>query len=325
MMKQIQLGKSDLIVSQIALGCMGLGGNWDASVPYTKQDELEALKAVESALEEEINFFDHADIYKRGKAESVFSAIWEANLVERESIFLQSKCGIRLSNDLWDGSAPHYDFSYDHIIQSVDGILKRLNVDYLDSLLLHRPDALVEPEEVAKAFSKLKESGKVRYFGVSNHHAAQIDLLQSYVDQPLITNQMELSLLHSNLIDEGMNVNSLVNLIDHRGHGTLEYCRRHQMTLQAWSPLAGGSLTKEEVLPDYKEMTQLLSMYAHEYGVSQEAIMVAWLLRHPAKIQPIVGTKTPTRLKAICEANKVELTREQWYRLYNSLPGRKLL
>ena len=324
-MKRIQLGKSYLMVSQIALGCMGLGGEWDAKIPLTKSDEVAAIKAVEAALEQGINFFDHADIYKGGKAEAVFSSIWDAKLVDRESIFIQSKCGIRLMNDLYEGSAPHYDFSYEHIMHSVDGILSRLKVDYLDSLLLHRPDTLMEPEEVAKAFSKLKESGKVRYFGVSNHNGAQIDFLQSYLDEPLVANQMELSLLQSNLIDEGLNVNSLVNPLDYRSQGTLEYCRHHQITLQAWSPLAGGSLTKEEVSSEHEEMIKLIQLYANEYGVSREAIMVAWLLRHPAQIQPIVGTKTPTRLQAICEAMKVTLTREQWYRLYNSGLGKKLL
>lgn len=324
-MKRINLGKSDLVVSQIALGCMGLGGCWDAASPLTKDDKVVAVKAVEAALEQGINFFDHADIYKRGKAEIAFSSIWDAKLVDRESIYIQSKCGIHLSDDLWNGSAPHYDFSYEHIMKSVDGILKRLKVDYLDSLLLHRPDALMEPEEVAKAFSELKASGKVRYFGVSNHNSAQIELLQSYLDEPLVTNQMEMSLLQSNLIDEGMNVNCLVNPLDYRSQGTLEYCRRHQITLQAWSPLAGGALTRDEILPEHEEMVKWIRFYANEYGVSCEAIVVAWLLRHPAQIQPIVGTKTPARLQSICEAMKVNLTREQWYRLYNSGLGRKLL
>lgn len=324
-MKKINLGKSDLVVSQIALGCMGLGGGWDAASPLTKEDKVVAVKAVEAALEQGINFFDHADIYKRGKAEIAFSSIWDAKLVNRESIYIQSKCGIHLSDDLWKGSAPHYDFSYDHIMNSVDGTLTRLKVDYLDSLLLHRPDALMEPEEVAKAFSELKASGKVRYFGVSNHNSAQIELLQSYVDEPLVTNQMEMSLLQSNLIDEGMNVNCLVNPLDYRSQGTLEYCRRHQITLQAWSPLAGGVLTRDEILPEHEEMVKWIQFYANEYGVSREAIVVAWLLRHPAQIQPIVGTKTPARLQAICEGMKVNLTREQWYRLYNSGLGRKLL
>ena len=163
-MKRIQLGKSDLMVSQIALGCMGLGGEWDAKIPLTKSDEVAAIKAVEAALEQGINFFDHADIYKGGKAEAVFSSIWDAKLVDRESIFIQSKCGIRLMNDLYEGSAPHYDFSYEHIMHSVDGILSRLKVDYLDSLLLHRPDTLMEPEEVAKAFSKLPSLYKLILF-----------------------------------------------------------------------------------------------------------------------------------------------------------------
>ena len=324
-MKHIKLGKSDLVVSQIALGCMGLGGSWDASSLLTKEDEKVTLKIVEAALEQGINFFDHADIYKRGKAETVFSSIWEANLVNRENIYIQSKCGIRLAGDLWDGSAPHYDFSYEHIIKSVDESLSRLKTDYLDGLLLHRPDTLMEPEEVVKAFSELKASGKVRYFGVSNHNGAQIDLLQSYLDEPLMTNQMEMSLAQANLIDEGLNVNSLVNPLDYRSQGTLEYCRRHQITLQAWSPLAGGALTSDVVLPEYEEMTKLIRYYATEFGVSPEAIVIAWLLRHPAQIQPIVGTTTPARLQAICEAKNVQLTREQWYRLYNSGIGRKLL
>ena len=324
-MKHIKLGKSDLVVSQIALGCMGLGGSWDASSLLTKEDEKVTLKIVEAALEQGINFFDHADIYKRGKAETVFSSIWEANLVNREDIYIQSKCGIRLGGDLWDGSAPHYDFSYEHIIKSVDESLSRLKTDYLDGLLLHRPDTLMEPEEVVKAFSELKASGKVRYFGVSNHNGAQIDLLQSYLDEPLMTNQMEMSLVQANLIDEGLNVNSLVNPLDYRSQGTLEYCRRHQITLQAWSPLAGGALTSDVVLPEYEEMTKLIRYYATEFGVSPEAIVIAWLLRHPAQIQPIVGTTTPARLQAICEAKNVQLTREQWYRLYNSGIGRKLL
>ena len=324
-MKHIKLGKSDLVVSQIALGCMGLGGSWDANSLLTKEDEKLTLNIVEAALEQGINFFDHADIYKRGKAETVFSSIWKANLVNREDIYIQSKCGIRLAGDLYDGSAPHYDFSYDHIMNSVDASLSRLKTDYLDGLLLHRPDTLMEPEEVAKAFTELKSSGKVRYFGVSNHNAAQIDLLQSYLDEPLMTNQMEMSLVQANLIDEGLNVNSLVNPLDYRSQGTLEHCRRHQITLQAWSPLAGGALTSEVVLPEYEEMTKLIRQYANEFGVSPEAIVIAWLLRHPAQIQPIVGTTTPTRLHAICEAKNVQLTREQWYRLYNSGIGRKLL
>lgn len=325
-MEKIKLGKSELEVSRLAFGCMGLGGaSWNKEDLLTKEDELVAIRAVETALEQGINFFDHADIYKGGKSEQAFSSIWEANLVDRESIYLQSKCGIRFADDVFLGSAPHYDLSYDYIMKSVDDILKRLKTDYLDTLLLHRPDALIEPEEVARAFRELKESQKVRYFGVSNHNAAQIELLQSYLDEPLVTNQLELSLVQSNLIDEGLNVNSLVNPGDYRNHGTLEYCRLHQLTVQAWSPLAGGLLAKREGKEPYAQLIQTIEQYAREYGVSAEAIMIAWVLRHPAQIQPVVGTKTPDRLKAVCEATQITLTKEQWYRLYNSGLGKVLL
>lgn len=323
-MKQITLGTTTERVSQIALGCMGMGGSWDKS-PITEEIKKNAIITVAAALENGINFFDHADIYTYGKSEEAFASIWDSHLVKREDIFLQSKCGIRLKGDLSVQSAPHYDFSYEHIMNSVDGILKRLKVEYLDSLLLHRPDALIEPEEVAKAFSELHQSGKVKYFGVSNHNPYQIELLKKYMDQPLIINQMELSLAQSNLIDEGMNVNSLANPIDHRSHGTLEYARLNEMTIQAWSPIAAGRLTKDEVGESYQYISQLLANFSSEYGVSQEAIMIAWLLRHPANLQPIVGTKNPARIHSICEANRITLTREQWYQLYNAIPGRGLL
>ena len=323
-MKQITLGQTTEKVSQIALGCMGMGGSWDKS-PLTDDIKKNAILTVATALENGINFFDHADIYTYGKSEEAFASIWESNLVQREDIFIQSKCGIRLKGDLSEHSAPHYDFSYEHIMNSVDGILNRLKVEYLDSLLLHRPDALVEPEEVAKAFNELHQSGKVKYFGVSNHNPYQIELLKKYIDQPLMINQMELSLAQSNLIDEGMNVNSLTNPIEHRSHGTLEYARLNGMTIQAWSPIAAGKLTGDGVEASHRPLTQLLANLSSEYAVSQEAIMIAWLLRHPAKIQPVVGTKNPARIDSICKANQITLTREQWYQLYNAMPGRGLL
>lgn len=323
-MKKIRLGITNQQVSQIALGCMGMGGTWDKA-PLTEEVKKSAILTVEAALENGINFFDHADIYTYGKSEEAFASIWETGLVKRDEIFIQSKCGIRLKGDLSPHSAPHYDFSYNHIMTSVDGILKRLNVDYLDSLLLHRPDALVEPEEVAKAFSELYQSGKVKYFGVSNHNPYQIELLKKYIEQPIVINQMELSLAQSNLIDEGMNVNALDNPIDHRSNGTLEYARLNDMTVQAWSPIAAGKLTNDNVNPDYQPVSHLISELAQGYDVSKEAILIAWLLRHPAGIQPVVGTKNPTRIKAICEAIKITLTREQWYQLYNAFPGRTLL
>lgn len=323
-MKQIKLGTTNRKVSQIALGCMGMGEIWNRNL-ITEEVKRNAILTVEAALENEINFFDHADIYTYGKSEEAFSAIWETSLVKREDIFIQSKCGIRLKGDLNPESIKHYDFSYEHIMSSVEGSLKRLKVDYLDSLLLHRPDALVEPEEVAKAFSELHQSGKVQHFGVSNHNPYQIELLKKYVDQPIIINQMELSLAQSNLIDEGMNVNSLANPIDLRSHGTLEYARLNDMTIQAWSPLAAGKLTKDQIETPYEAINHVIIQLAKDYNVSQEAIVIAWLLRHPAGIQPIVGSKNPLRIKAACEATRVSLTREQWYKLYNAMPGRSLL
>lgn len=323
-MKKMRIGNSDIEASSLALGCMGMGGEWNHS-PLTEQTKKDALITIEAALEQGINFFDHADIYTYGKSEEAFSGLWDTNLVKREDIYIQSKCGIRLKGTLSEHSAPHYDFSYQYIMDSVDGILKRLKVDYLDSLLLHRPDALVEPEEVAKAFSELETLGKVRSFGVSNHNPNQIELLKRYIEQDLIVNQMELSLVQANLIDEGMNVNSLANPIDHRSQGTLEYARMNNMTIQAWSPLATGLLTKESVEAPYQLAQNVIKEYASEYGVNQEAILIAWLLRHPANIQPVVGTKNPNRIKAACEGTKITLTREQWYRLYNAIPGRSLL
>ncbi|MGL4335412.1 MAG: aldo/keto reductase [Turicibacter sp.] len=323
-MNKIKIGNSDIWASQIALGCMTMGGTWDDTNP-SDQVIKTALQTVETALEEGINFFDHADIYTRGKSETVFSEIFAANLTSREDIIIQSKCGIRFANDLFDGSAAHYDFSYEHIITSAEKSLKRLKTDYLDIFLLHRPDALIEPEEVAKAFEELKRSGKVRAFGVSNHNATQIKYLQSYLDMPLVANQMEMSLVNSNLIDEGMNVNSLANPMALRSNGTLEYCRMEGITLQAWSPLAGGKLTSSDVSPEYRDLANRIQTLASAYEVSGEAIVIAWLLRHPAKIQPVIGTRSPERIKAATHASRVHLTREQWYSLYNALPSRRLL
>ncbi|HAX73687.1 MAG TPA: aldo/keto reductase [Firmicutes bacterium] len=323
-MKKIMMGHSELQSSQIALGCMTLGGSWDDTNP-SKEVVKTALTAIETALEAGINLFDHADIYTRGKSEKVFSEIWETNLTTREEIVIQSKCGIRFANDLFAGSAAHYDFSYEHIISSVDQILKRLKTEYLDVLLLHRPDALVEPEEVAKAFNELKHQGKVREFGVSNHNAAQISYLQSFLDVPLVVNQMEMSLLNSQLIDEGMNVNSLANPFEMRSNGTLEYCRQHHITLQAWSPLAGGQLSTKNVTQRYEKLSQLIALYGALYGVDEEAIIIAWLLRHPAHIQPIIGTRSPQRIIAAAKGESVALTREQWYALYQAVDHRKLL
>lgn len=325
-MKTQALGVSPLEVTRIAYGCMAIGGTW-TSEPASDDTRRSALSVVECALDEGINFFDHADIYCRGKSEEVFAQIWAKRPGLRDQIILQSKCGIRFADDPVAGAPHRFDFSYEHILGSVEGSLKRLQTDYLDVLLLHRPDALVEPEEVAKAFSQLHAQGKVRYFGVSNHTPAQIELLKAYLDQPLVTNQLELSLLHTHLIDEGIVMNQDRPDRPVRGHGTLEYCRLHNITVQAWSPLARGKATGGTLDPDDRaahEVAKLVASLAAEKNVSPEAIVIAWLLRHPAKIQPIIGTTNRERIRAACQADSVELSREEWYTLFTAGRGDKL-
>lgn len=266
-MEKIKIGNSNLEASRIAFGCMSLGGGWNKN-PISLQDEYKAFAAVDCALENGINFFDHADIYCLGKSEEVFSKILDKRPKLRENLILQSKCGI---NNL--GKTPYYDFSKDYILSSVDGILKRLKTEYLDVLLLHRPDSLVEPEEVAEAFDILKTSGKVRHFGVSNHNAMQIRLLNKYLNEPLIVNQLEISLANSSIIDEGLNVNSNTNPGPMRNFGTLEYCRLYDITLQAWSPLAGGRIVDPKI-EKYRKLNITLDEYAKKYGVKKGAIVV---------------------------------------------------
>jgi predicted oxidoreductase len=314
-MKTIQLGSTSLEVSRIAYGCMGLGGSWERTVPVSEETKREAVQAIRTALDQGINFFDHADIYRWGKSEEAFAAIWSEVPNLREKLMVQSKCGIVMQGARPASTVGQFDFSYEHITRSVEASLKRLQTDYLDVLLLHRPDPLVEPEEVARAFDVLHASGKVRYFGVSNHTAGQIKLLRKYLQQPIVANQLELSLLHLHLFDEGV----VFNQEAMHGEGTLEYCRQHQITIQAWGPLKSGAvITGEEDPPSpaAQEVAQLIAALAQAKGVSAEAIALAWLLRHPAKIQPVIGTTRPERIQAACEADQVELTRDEWYRLF---------
>jgi predicted oxidoreductase len=320
------LSTTPLNVSRIAYGCMLIGGSWERATPLTEQNRREALAALRAALECGINFFDHADIYCAGKSEEAFSQLWRESPGLREKIIVQSKCGIRFENDPAPGLPGRYDFSYEHIVRSVEGSLKRLQTDYLDLLLLHRPDALVEPEEVARAFDDLQTSGKVRYFGVSNHTAAQIAFLQSALDQPLVVNQVELSLLHTHLIDAGIVFNQDDPPALRRNEGTLEYCRQHNITLQAWGPLASGAVlgVGESLSEAARQTAAVVHELARAKQVRPEAIAIAWLLRHPAHIQPIIGTTKPERIRAACEADRVELTREEWYRLFIAGRGGRL-
>ncbi|HEO2097348.1 TPA: aldo/keto reductase [Streptococcus agalactiae] len=294
------IGQTGIQATRIALGCMRM------SDLKGKQAE----EVVGTALDLGINFFDHADIYGGGLSELRFrDAIKHLN-VNRDKMTIQSKCGIR------EG---YFDFSKEYILSSVDGILERLGTEYLDFLILHRPDVLVEPEEVAEAFTKLRAEGKVKHFGVSNQNRFQMELLQSYLDEPLAVNQLQLSPAHTPMFDAGLNVNMLNKASIEHDDGIVDYCRLKRVTIQAWSPfqidLSRGLFVNH---PDYKELNETIAKLAKNYNVSSEAIVIAWILRHPAKMQAIVGSMNPSRLKAIDKANDIALTRKEWYDIYRS-------
>jgi predicted oxidoreductase len=320
-MKTYRIPHTDLVVSRLAYGCMGMGGSWDTS-PYSAATQSKAADLVAAAHEHGINFFDHADIYTMGKSEAVFGAVVQASHGLRQKLVLQSKCGIRFANDPLPGLPARYDFSYAHIIASVEGSLQRLQTDYLDILLLHRPDPLVEPEETARAFDDLHRAGKVRYFGVSNHTPAQIELLRKFVAQPLVVNQVELNLLHAGLVRDGYLANQAANSYTGAG-GTLDYCRMKEILVQAWAPVANGRLIDPPAGADAntRRAAAEIARLAAQKHTSREAIALAWLLRHPAGIQPIIGTTNLQRLQASCAADAVELSREEWYGLLVSGQG----
>ncbi|MGY5343224.1 aldo/keto reductase [Paenibacillus glucanolyticus] len=299
-MKTIKLGSSSLEVPVVAVGCMRINS----------LEKAEAERFVQSALEEGANFFDHADIYGSGACEEIFADAIHMNAEIREKIILQSKCGIRQGM---------FDFSKEHILNSVDGILKRLKTDYLDVLLLHRPDTLVEPEEVAEAFDKLESSGKVRHFGVSNQNPMQIQLLKKAVKQPLVANQLQLSITNTTMIQSGINVNMENDAAVNRDGSILEFCRLHDITIQPWSPFQYGFFEGVFLGSDkFPELNQKIDEIAEEYSVSNTTIAIAWLLRHPAHMQPIIGTMNINRLKDCIKAGDVTLTREEWYAIYRA-------
>lgn len=323
MNKPIPLHKHGFPASRLVLGCMGLGGSWDRE-PYTAEHVKQAHEAVEAALSAGINMFDHANIYTKGKAEQVFGQVLKERPDLRERIIIQSKCGIRFEEA---GVPGRYDFSKEHIEASVDGILSRLGIETLDILLLHRPDPLMEPEEVAEAFQRLHEAGKVRAFGVSNMSAAQIRFLQSAIRQPLIANQLEMSLLKLDWLDAGVHLNQPQGTGVSFPEGTMEYCRMERIQIQAWSPLARGLFTGGDLSgqpESVRAAAGLVSRMAEQKDVSPEAIVLAFLLRHPAGIQPVIGTVRPERIRACGEAERVTLTREEWYSLYVASRGRTM-
>jgi predicted oxidoreductase len=298
-MFKIELGKSGLLVPTVAVGCMRI-----ANMSEKQCDEF-----LDTAIQNGANFFDHADIYGGGKSEERFGK--SIKRYNRENIIIQTKCGI----------VPRkmFDFSYEHIIDSVDGSLKRLDTDYIDVLLLHRPDALMEPEKVARAFSYLKETGKVRNFGVSNQNSYQIELLGKYLDMPICANQLQLSIMHAPMIQSGINVNMYNDSATNRDGGVLDYCRLNNITIQPWSPMQygffKGCFVDNEQFPQLNDVLERISV---KYNVSKTTIAIAWILRHPAKMQPITGTTNIQRLKDSIKACEIKLTREEWYEIYKA-------
>lgn len=298
-MKKIRLGTSELEVPSIALGCMRL----------TELDDNAAGAYLKSCVEMGLNFFDHADIYGGGACEEMFARVMPMNADEREKVIIQSKCSIV--------PGVMYDCSKEHIISSAEAILKRLNTEYLDVLLIHRPDALVDPEEVAQAFDILESSGKVRYFGVSNHRPMQIELLKKYVKQDLIVNQLQFSIPFSSMISAGMEVNMTTDGAVDRDGSVLDYCRLNDITIQAWSPFQMANWQGTFIGSDrYEELNRVMDELSEKYGVGRTGIATAWILRHPANVQMIAGTMNSKRLADIVAASDITLTRQEWYRLY---------
>ncbi|CEG26570.1 aldo/keto reductase [Bacillus sp. B-jedd] len=323
-MRKMPLEKRGITDSRLVLGCMGFGGGWDNS-PISTEEEKKAECGIEAALETGITMFDHADIYTRGKAEKVFGGWLKKNPGMREKIVIQSKCGIRVADGQFPG---RYDFSKDYILRSVDEILDRLQTDYLDILLLHRPDPLMEPEEVAEAFERLKSTGKVKNFGVSNMNAGQIKLLQAYIGSPLVVNQLEISLKKIDWVDQGVHVNQSAGRNSHFADGLLEHCMLEDIQIQAWSPLAKGIYTggKEPDTQAENATASLVAKMAEEKETTREAIVLGWLMRHPANIQPVIGTTNPERIRNCGDAvrQSVLMTREEWYSLYITSRGNRL-
>ena len=304
--KTIDVGKSGLIAPAILAGCMRIG-----NMSIQQADTF-----VKTALECGVTMFDHADIYGAGSCEELFGKVLAQTPSLRERMLIQTKCGIRQG---------YYDFSKEHILASVDSSLQRLHTDHLDLLLLHRPDTLMEPEEVAEAFGILQSNGKVRHFGVSNQNPAQMELLQRALPQKLIANQLQLSMTNTGMIDSGVNVNTKGTGAVDRDGSVLEYCRLKEITIQAWSPFQYGFF--EGVFlgnEKFPHLNQMIDQLAKQYQVSNSAIAAAWILRHPADMQVVLGTTNPQRLSDIAGAADIHLTRQEWYGLYraagNSLP-----
>ena len=308
-MRYITLGQDDKELSEIVLGMMRIE---DKSVK-----EVEEL--VETALSVGINAFDLADIYGRGRCEELLGLVLKNRPDLREKMWIQSKCGIRIEE------FTYFDFSKEYIIKSVDGILQRLKIDHLDSLLLHRPDALMESDQVAEAFDLLYKQGKVRDFGVSNQNPMMMELLKKDVKQPLAVNQLQLSAAFTPGFESGFHVNMEDSQAAMRDGSIFEYCKLHDVVIQAWSVLQFGYFKGNFVGNEkFQALNQVLDRLAIKYGVTSSTIAISWILRYPAKMQAVVGTTNPKHLREVSQAANFSLTRKEWYEIYlaagNDLP-----
>lgn len=296
--KKIQFGTSDLQAASVILGCMRMNG---AEKP---------AEIIETAFEQGINFFDHADIYGGGECETIFGKALKETTIKREDIIIQTKCGIRKGM---------FDFSKEHIVASVEASLKRLGVEYVDALLLHRPDTLVEPEEVAAAFDQLEAQGKVRYFGVSNQKPMQIELLKKTVKQPFLANQLQFGIKHTGMIDQGIHVNMTDEASVDKDGSILDYSRLNEMTIQAWSPYQFGFFEGVFIGNEkFSELNAILNKIAERHNCTSTGLATAWILRHPANMQVIAGSMNKERIKEIAKASDIVLSREEWYEIYRA-------
>ena len=309
-MKQINLGATSLKIPAMGLGIMRM----EAKTP------AEAAKAVDTAFDNGINFIDSADIYGQGKSEEVLGQALKLSNAKRTDLFIQSQVGILVEPARSNGSfvfGSRYEFTKQHILEAVDGVLKRMGTDYLDGLLLHRPDSLMDLDGIKEAFDILQASGKVRFFGVSNFNPQQFAMVQDSITQHLMFNQLQFGLKHTGMIDFGINTNiANADGTDHDG-GLLDYCRHHHITIQAWSPFQYGNFEGTFIdNPDYPELNKKLGELATKYGVGKNAIAAAWVLKHPAQIQLIMGTMNPAHIADSAKGADVDLTNQEWYDLY---------